>query len=486
MSGLPAPRSFSRGHEHSHQPGEPSGSDSPGERLLAGVFLGLCWGLAGLCFGWLSARRQALQQNRLVELSLLAVGSHPDIARLGGRLAWTAFSRSARVAAWRDGADGGRATILDSPAAGPPAVLQPAGYRPGRFASESHARCKLVGALGVCAAVGGLLVGGLLSSPVQALSEVSARLAEQLGSARDGDASAASPTAAPTNVVAVQLEPTVEIATDRSGCRPPAAFAALVNLVGLETVGACLEPESTDPANGDLQQRAMGGLLALSKADNVAAFTDGATTWYGCPSGIEKRPSLPPFRCSGTILLADNFDDPDGGHLPQNSADPTSYTRGYLGGEYRVQEVGTQWDRLPGVFIPGRYDDAALGVDARLVDDPAHRYIGLGCRYQGKNSNYQFYVAPAAAQFSLSRWDNGSEAILAGWQTSPVIRRGNESNRLELSCVRDVIAASVNGTRVFSVQDGTYREGSAFLFVGVPAGAQLGAEVRFDNLTVVQ
>jgi hypothetical protein len=331
-----------------------------------------------------------------------------------------------------------------------------------------------------------MLVSGLPSSPVQALSEMPARLAEQLGSTRDADDSAASPTAAPADLVAAQPEPTVEVATDGAGCVSRPAFAALVSSVGGETIGACLEPEATDPANGDVQQRTIGGLLAFAKADNVAAFTDGTTTWYACPSGIEKRPSLAPFRCAGTVLFADSFDDPDAGRLPKTSADPTGYIRGYLEGEYRVQKVGTQWDRLPGVFIPGRYDDAALSVDARLVDDPAHRYVGLGCRYQGKNSNYQFYVAPAAGQFSLSRWDNGTEAILAGWQTSPAIRRGNESNRLELSCVQDAIAASVNGTQVVSMQDGTYRDGSAFLFVGVPAGAQLGAEVRFDNLTVVQ
>src|ERR671930_914015 len=104
--------------------GESAELDCPGEHVLAGIILGLCWGLFGLCFGWFLVCRRSLQQNRLIELSLLVVGSHPDVARLCGRLAWTAFSRSARVAAGRNGAYGSRGTSLDGSAAGPRAILQ--------------------------------------------------------------------------------------------------------------------------------------------------------------------------------------------------------------------------------------------------------------------------------------------------------------------------------------------------------------------------
>jgi hypothetical protein len=106
----PAPRTFSIGHAPGLEPAESSTSDLSTERLLAGLLLGLCWGLIGLCFGWLSARRQSLQQNRLIELSLLVAGSHPDIARLCGRLAWAACSRSGTAARWPEGADPGSFT----------------------------------------------------------------------------------------------------------------------------------------------------------------------------------------------------------------------------------------------------------------------------------------------------------------------------------------------------------------------------------------
>ena len=54
-------------------------------------------------------------------------------------------------------------------------------------------------------------------------------------------------------------------------------------------VGACLENEHANPANGDALQRTTGGLLVWRKADNFTAFTDGYRTWVNGPYGLQQR-----------------------------------------------------------------------------------------------------------------------------------------------------------------------------------------------------
>ena len=71
-------------------------------------------------------------------------------------------------------------------------------------------------------------------------------------------------------------------------------------------------------------------------------------------------------------------------------------------------------------------------------------------------------------------------------QTSTVVHRGHETNRLELTCVDRTISASVNGVPVASVQDGAYRTGHLWLGAGVLDARLLPVEARFRNLIVHQ
>jgi hypothetical protein len=74
-------------------------------------------------------------------------------------------------------------------------------------------------------------------------------------------------------------------------------FELLVRFLGREIVGDCLENEHTNLAGGNVEQRTSGGLLVWLKDQNLSAFTDGNTTWYVCPGGIEQHPSDEPFAC---------------------------------------------------------------------------------------------------------------------------------------------------------------------------------------------
>jgi hypothetical protein len=79
------------------------------------------------------------------------------------------------------------------------------------------------------------------------------------------------------------------VAAQTAPCRFVLGFAELRAAVGADLVGACLEDEHHNPANGDTLQRTASGLLVWRKSDNFTAFTDGHRTWVRGPFGVQAR-----------------------------------------------------------------------------------------------------------------------------------------------------------------------------------------------------
>ena len=105
-------------------------------------------------------------------------------------------------------------------------------------------------------------------------------------------------TAAPPTTTVLTPQPAAPIASPtRVTCAFQGGFALLVQALGPEVAGACLEDERINPADGNAEQRTTRGLLVWRRADNAATFTNGATTWHACPGGLEQRPSNEAFRC---------------------------------------------------------------------------------------------------------------------------------------------------------------------------------------------
>ena len=237
----------------------------------------------------------------------------------------------------------------------------------------------------------------------------------------------------------------------------------------------------------------------IARADAVPQRTD-------CfPLAVSKRP-LPPgvYRLSvfqgssrlqnatfvakgkqGDLLLTDSFDDPLIRTLPTSSPDPTRYLRGYQDGEYAIQQVTPKLDVLPSASIPGRYEDATIIVDARLVGETNSRYIAVACR-ESAAGHYRLVVDPSQGRYRLNLVEGSTSKPLVDWQQSVAIKRGNETNRLELNCAGSNISIVVNGVPVRSVQNSVHRTGGMWIGAGTFSDASGAAEGRFDNLTVVQ
>jgi hypothetical protein len=193
-----------------------------------------------------------------------------------------------------------------------------------------------------------------------------------------------------------------------------------------------------------------------------------------------------PAAAPGTVLLSDNFDDPANGKLTAAN---------YVGGQYRLRVTTAGMTSLsnPSSAVPGTYGDVSIAVDAQMPpNQPTPYAIHVACRVQegaaaAQGAGYYLLaVDPVQGRVSMFLRKDGRlvEGAFPTRQESPAVRRGGESNRIELSCVGDTLTAAVNGQQVLSVRDTTFRAGRAQ--IGFEHGVGLGAEARFDNLVLTQ
>jgi hypothetical protein len=187
-----------------------------------------------------------------------------------------------------------------------------------------------------------------------------------------------------------------------------------------------------------------------------------------------------PLPGPGAVLLSDNFDDPSRAQLPISSDDQES--QGYVSGEYEIINGRAELNSLSDVLVPGRYSDSSTSIDARITGGTqGRRAVGLTCRQEA--GSYGMDVYPDDQRVHLFwRQPNvpGTNTFIDNRSIS-AIRTGDAVNRLELACVGSVIAASVNGVVVGSVNDTRYTSGRHRIVV---RGS--GARARFDNLVVTQ
>lgn len=214
-------------------------------------------------------------------------------------------------------------------------------------------------------------------------------------------------------------------------------------------------------------------LLLLPSVLSAQEQTQDETT---APLPITATPS------PGALLFSDNFDNPSVGDLPRVSPQPERYGLGYLEGGYAVQIYDGTWRGTPTVQLPGHFGDAVVGVDVRIVSAEPERGVALQCREQGQRA-YRALFDLRTGRTQLVRTDPRERVVLNDWVTASALRRDGSINHLELACAGDVLAVIVNGAVVVRVNDQSLSEGIASLGL---TGAVGTADVRFDNLTVVQ
>ncbi len=187
----------------------------------------------------------------------------------------------------------------------------------------------------------------------------------------------------------------------------------------------------------------------------------------------------------GTVLLADDFNDPARGQLPRASPDESLYHFGYQDGEYVSQRISMDGTRYATVLLPGTYTNTTLAVDVRLVGDTNQRVSSFECRRQRgvDEQQYRLEMQPATGSLRLLRFQAGVETDLMPWTPAGAIRGGNETNRVELTCAGETLRARINGVQMAEVQDSALQDGSLAISAGV-LDRRLLSDGRFDNLMV--
>lgn len=198
---------------------------------------------------------------------------------------------------------------------------------------------------------------------------------------------------------------------------------------------------------------------------------------------VQSRPVAGGPVAAGDVLVDETFADPATRLLPATAPANATMIYGYVDGEYSLRNLEVATQSLP---VPVDATNATIAVDARLIGETTRRTVSVGCRFASDstgNRGYRLRVEPGAGLFRLVREDGTRDIFLRRDSISQVIRRGNESNRIEITCAGNTITATINGTVVASVIDNTYTSGSLVIGVGARASG-LTSEARFDNLLI--
>ncbi len=188
---------------------------------------------------------------------------------------------------------------------------------------------------------------------------------------------------------------------------------------------------------------------------------------------------------SATVLFQDDFSNTSSG-WDQASGDNGSTD--YANGAYRIYVTTSQYDAWAN---PGKSFDAdtSVEVDVTKSAGPDANDMGVICRYNTVNGNFNFYyfIISSDGFAMIAKMVDGQSTFLAEKATdpNPAIKMGNATNHLRADCVGSQLTFYVNGTQVMSVTDSDLTGGGD---VGLIAGtfADAGTDALFDNFVVTK
>jgi hypothetical protein len=184
----------------------------------------------------------------------------------------------------------------------------------------------------------------------------------------------------------------------------------------------------------------------------------------------------------GTVLLADNFDDPEHGWMPSGPV-LAGFVR-YVDGEYQITKTDAASTHWPGATLPGVYTDSSIAMDVRFVAPvPANVMLRIGCRSNSPNGEYFGDIRPQHRTVDITRYDNYSQQVPLVAETPVSVIQRDAPIHAELTCVGTTISLAVNGVLAVSTQDATYATGRHSIVAGLNGST---TDVRISHLVVTQ
>ncbi len=180
------------------------------------------------------------------------------------------------------------------------------------------------------------------------------------------------------------------------------------------------------------------------------------------------------------VVFQDDFSDPSSGWSTLNEENKWI---GYADGKFRflVNDAKFDYWSTPGL----KFTDVRIDVDATKNAGPDDNDFGVICRYQDENNFYGMLIS-SDGYYGISKMKDGVHNVLGsdGMEVSDAIKTGANSNHLMAECIGSTLRLTVNGQKVFEVEDTDFQSGD----VGLVAGTfdQPGVDVSFDNFIVTK
>jgi hypothetical protein len=190
--------------------------------------------------------------------------------------------------------------------------------------------------------------------------------------------------------------------------------------------------------------------------------------------GSESNDSAPP----ADVLFQDDFSDPSSGWDQVNEEEGTT---DYLEGVYRILVNTPSYDiwANPGL----EFTDTVIEVEATKAGGPDDNDFGVICRYQNLE-NFYFFIISSDGYYGIAKVTNGEQELLnmENLQFSEAVNQGDATNEIQVECVGNRLALTVNGEKITEVTDSAYSSGDVGLIAGTfDIG---GTDIHFDNFVV--
>lgn len=110
--------------------------------------------------------------------------------------------------------------------------------------------------------------------------------------------------------------------------------------------------------------------------------------------------------------------------------------------------------------------DFTLEAVARPLSAPESGFYGYGVVYRAQDSSrYYAFAVGGDGYYAVLRVDEGGEEALIPWQQFPHIRRGDQVNRLRVSCAGASCDFAINDEYAATVEDDTWLSGDVGLWI---------------------
>ncbi|MEN8240334.1 MAG: hypothetical protein ABFS17_00300 [Chloroflexota bacterium] len=194
-----------------------------------------------------------------------------------------------------------------------------------------------------------------------------------------------------------------------------------------------------------------------------------------CELGSTLLEATPPD--ASPILFQDDFSNAESGW--ERSAQ--GGRKDYYSGTYHINILSA--NMFSWSVAQQSMGDVVVAADAAYTGSAELAEMGVICRMQN-SSDFYFFSIRSDGAYAIFKMYQGSEFFLGmdGYQFSPAINSGLNTNHIEARCVGDQLSLSVNGTQLAVVQDSSYQVGDLGLIVG--AFDQPDVNVFFDNFIV--